>query len=457
MKLEQNIAQVQRLALTQAMRQSLECLQMSALELNEYVQELALSNPLLDVQPATYYEVELPAEASASEDRDELSGTAEGRYAARSADRAGGFSDCFAKEKTFREYLREQIGQIKLVDDEMLLICRYLIDCLDERGYLDCPLDELSAETGWPVFRLEQALYAVQTLDPPGVGARDLSECLTLQLIQSRDFGRITLAIVQEGLALLGEHRYGELAARLGVSVSEAKRAGEAILALNPIPASGFSSGRQTAYAVPDAFFYVEHGAVAIELNEALLPRVSINGEYLQMLQGKLEPETARYLKEKLSEAQMLVRGIHTRCDTFLCVIRRLAEAEEDFFCHGGALRPLTMQQLAEEMQVSVSTVSRAAQNKYIAFQGRTIPVRSLFTAALRTDEELSAHSVKQRLRVLLREENASEPLSDEALCRALAASGIQVSRRAVAKYRISMGIPSSVQRRRIGPGGKRT
>ena len=456
MKLEQNIAQVQRLALTQAMRQSLECLQMSALALNEYVQELALSNPLLDVQPATYYEVELPSEVSAA-DKGETSGMAEDRDGSERAERAGGLSDCFAKEKTFREYLCEQIGQTKLVDDEMLPICRYLINCLDDRGYLDCPLDELSAETGWPVFRLEQALYAVQMLDPPGVGARNLSECLVLQLVQGRDFNLVTLAVAREGLALLGEHRYGELAARLGVSVREARRAGETVLALNPIPASGFSSGRQTVYAVPDAFFYVEHGEVEIELNEALLPRVSINGEYLQMLKGQLEPETARYLKEKLSEAQMLVRGIHTRCDTFLCLICRLAEAEKDFFCHGGALRPLTMQQLAEEMQVSVSTVSRAAQNKYIAFQGRTIPVRSLFTAALRTDEELSAHSVKQRLRVLLREEDASAPLSDEALCCALAASGIQVSRRAVAKYRLSMGIPSSSQRRRIGPGGERT
>lgn len=437
MKLEQNIAQVQRLALTQSMRQSLDCLQMSALELNEYVQELALSNPLLEVQPPTYYEVELPAEAPTAWD--------EPRRAAEPWEKP---DDCFTREKTFREYLYDQIGQTKLVDSEMLPLCLYLIDCLDERGYLDCPLEELAAETGCSVFSLEQALYAVQMLDPPGVGARSLSECLVLQLVQGADFNRLTLSIAQNGLELLGSRNYAGLAAQLGVSVGEAKRAGKAVLALNPIPARGFSSGRQIAYAVPDVVFRAEHGTVAIELNEHILPRISINEDYTQMLRGAAEPEVAQYLKEKLSEAQTLVKGIHTRCDTFLRLTRELADAEQDYFCRGGALRPITMQQLAEKMHISVSTVSRAVQNKYIEFQGNTIPVRSLFTTALRSDEELSSHSVKQRLRALIQAEAPDAPLSDEALCRALAASGLKVSRRVVSKYRISMGLPSSVLRK---------
>ncbi len=120
-----------------------------------------------------------------------------------------------------------------------------------------------------------------------------------------------------------------------------------------------------------------------------------------ECFRGAAEPEVAQYFKEKLSEAQTLISGIHTRCDAFLRLIRELAEAEEDHFCHSGMLRPITMQQIAEKMHVNVSTVSRAAQNKYIEFQGKTISVRSLFTAALRSDDELSSHSVKQRLRVL--------------------------------------------------------
>lgn len=447
MKLEQSVIQTQRLALTQAMRQSLDCLQMPALELNEYIQELGLSNPLLEIQPPSYFEAELPTEAAAVWDKPYHS--ADYSSAAQGGERKPELGSLFAKEQTFRDYLHDQIGQSKLVDSEMRPLCLYLIDCLDERGYLDCPLEELSAETGQSVFSLEQALYAVQMLDPPGVGARSLSECLTLQLVQGADFNHLTLSIAQNGLDLLGPRNYPALAARFGVSVSEIKQASKAILALNPIPARGFASGRQVSYAVPDAIFRTEHGTLTIELNERILPRITINEEYTRMLQGAAEPEVAQYLKEKLSEAQTLVNGIHTRCDTFLRLIRELAEAEEDYFCRGGMLRPITMQQIAEKMHVNVSTVSRAAQNKYIEFQGKTIPVRSLFTAALRADGELSSHSVKQRLRVLIQAEDPDAPLSDEAICRALAASGIKVSRRAVAKYRISMGIPSSVERRR--------
>ena len=186
MQLEQRQTLSQKLVLTQTMRQSLDCLQLSAPELAEYVQEVALSNPLLDVQSPTYYETELPSEAAPAE-REPLE--------VREADSWRGvtssgmedvqdFTAFLTREKTFRDHLTEQIGQMKLVDDELLRLCRFLIDCLDERGYLDCPLEELSREFDIPLFSLEQALFAVQMLDPPGVGARNLSECLTLQLAQ---------------------------------------------------------------------------------------------------------------------------------------------------------------------------------------------------------------------------------------------------------------------------------
>ena len=312
MQLEQRQTLSQKLVLTQTMRQSLDCLQLSAPELAEYVQEVALSNPLLDVQSPTYYEAELPSEAAPAE-REPLE--------VREADSWRGvtfsgmedvqdFTAFLTREKTFRDHLTEQIGQMKLVDDELLRLCRFLIDCLDERGYLDCPLEELSREFDIPLFSLEQALFAVQMLDPPGVGARNLSECLTLQL------------------TLIGREQHG-------------------------------------------------------------------------------------------------------------------------FFCGGEALLPVTMQQLSEKMGVSTSTVSRAAQNKYIQFQGRIIPVRSFFTTAIRPDAAVSSHAVKQRLQSLIRAEDPAAPLSDEALRLALSALGIEVSRRAVAKYRAEMDIPSSSQRKK--------
>ena len=451
MKLEQTQSLAQKLVLTQNMRQSLDCLQLSAPELSEYVQEVALSNPLLDVQAPTYYETQLPSEAAPAEreapevrENDAWHGVPTGRC----CDVPSDFTAFLVREKTFRDHLNEQIGQMKLVDDELLRLCRFLIDCLDERGYLDCPLEDLAREFGLPLFSLEQALFAVQMLDPPGVGARNLTECLTLQLAQSRSFDALTLTIARDGLELLSRRDYSGLAALLGVSVNEAKAAAARILALNPIPSRSFAGSEQIAYVAPDAVFSMQQGRLVIELNEHILPRLSVNAEY-SALSASDDPEVQRYVKEKLSEAQALIKGVHTRCDTLLQLIRLIADEQRDYFCSGGELVPITMQQVAEKMGMSPSTVSRAAQNKYIQFQGRTIPLRSFFTTAIRSDAAVSSHAVKQRIRSLIQAEDPAAPLSDEALRLALSALGVEVSRRAVAKYRTSMDIPASSRRKK--------
>ena len=450
MELGQTQILSQKLLLTQAMRQSLDCLQLSAPELNEYVQEIALSNPLLDVQTPTYYETELPSErVSPEREAIELRGEDTWRGVLRSTEDAPDFTAYLAREKTFRDYLSEQVGQMKLVDDELLRLCRFLIDCLDERGYLDCPLEELSKEFGIPLFSLEQALYAVQMLDPPGVGARSLSECLILQLAQGRTFDPLALAIARDGLELLGKRDYGALAAMLGVGAAEAKQAAAKVLALEPIPSRSFAGSEPTTYIAPDAVFSVQQGQVTVELNEHILPRLSVNAEYAALLTVSDDGEVQHYVRGKLAEARALIKGVHTRCDTLLQLLTLIAAGQKDFFCGSGTLAPVTMQQLAEKMDVSTSTVSRAVQNKYIQFQGKIIPIRSFFTTAIRTDAAVSSHSVKQRIRSLIHAEDPSAPLSDEALRLALSALGIEVSRRAVAKYRMAMDIPSSSQRKK--------
>lgn len=457
MQLEQRQTLSQKLVLTQTMRQSLDCLQLSAPELSEYVQEVALSNPLLDVQSPTYYETELPSEAAPAEREPlEVRETDSWRGVTSSGmEDVQDFTAFLTREKTFRDHLTEQIGQMKLVDDELLRLCRFLIDCLDERGYLDCPLEELSREFDIPLFSLEQALFAVQMLDPPGVGARNLSECLTLQLAQDRSLDPLALKIARDGLEMLGKRNFSGLAALLGVSVNEAKAAASKVLALNPIPSRSFAGSEQIAYVAPDAEFSVQQGQLVIELNERILPRLSVNAEYAALMNTSDDPEVQRYVKEKLSEAQALIKGVHTRCDTLIQMLTLIGREQHGFFCGGEALLPVTMQQLSEKMGVSTSTVSRAAQNKYIQFQGRIIPVRSFFTTAIRPDAAVSSHAVKQRLQSLIRAEDPAAPLSDEALRLALSALGIEVSRRAVAKYRSEMDIPSSSQRKSAERGAR--
>ncbi len=379
MQLEQRQTLSQKLVLTQTMRQSLDCLQLSAPELAEYVQEVALSNPLLDVQSPTYYETELPSEAAPAEREPlEVRETDSWRGVTSSGmEDVQDFTAFLTREKTFRDHLTGQIGQMKLVDDELLRLCRFLIDCLDERGYLDCPLEELSREFDIPLFSLEQALFAVQMLDPPGVGARNLSECLTLQLAQDRSLDPLALKIARDGLEMLGKRNFSGLAVLLGVSVNEAKAAASKVLALNPIPSRSFAGSEQIAYVAPDAEFSVQQGQLVIELNERILPRLSVNAEYAALMNTSDDPEVQRYVKEKLSEAQALIKGVHTRCDTLIQMLTLIGREQHGFFCGGEALLPVTMQQLSEKMGVSTSTVSRAAQNKYIQFQGRIIPVRS--------------------------------------------------------------------------------
>lgn len=451
MKLEQGQTLSQKLSLSPTMRQSLDCLQLTALELNDYLQEAALSNPLLEVQPPTWYETELPSE-SPSPEREalELRGGDGWRSSPRIVDDAPDFTAFLTREATLRDHLYEQIGQMKLVDDTLLRLCRYLIDCLDERGYLDCPLDELARELSLPLFTLEQALFAVQMLDPPGVGARSLSECLTLQLAQRRALDPLALAIARDGLELLAERDFSGLAAHLGASVNEVKRAAEVILALEPIPARSFAGSGSVAYTVPDAVFSLQQGKLTVELNENILPHLSINADYEALLTADPDPAVRRYVKEKLSDANGLIHGVHTRCDTLLRLITLIAEEQRDYF-NGGVLRPITMQQLAERLDLSVSTVSRAVQGKSIQFQGKVLPLRSFFTAAIRPDGAVSSQAAKQRLQSLILAEDPSAPLSDEALRLALSALGVELSRRAVAKYRAALGIPSSAQRKR-GP-----
>ena len=215
--------------------------------------------------------------------------------------------------------------------------------------------------------------------------------------------GPLALKIARDGLELLGKRDFSGLATLLGVSVGEARAAAAKILALNPIPSRSFADSEQIAYVAPDAEFSVQQGQLVIELNERILPRLSVNAEYAALMNTSDDPEVQRYVKEKLSEAQALIKGVHTRCDTLVQMLTLIGREQHGFFCGGEALLPVTMQQLSEKMGVSTSTVSRAAQNKYIQFQGRIIPVRSFFTTAIRPDAAVSSHAVKQRLQSLIR------------------------------------------------------
>ena len=289
----------------------------------------------------------------------------------------------------------------------------------------------------------------VQELDPLGTGARSLAECLLLQLAQSRHFNPLSVRMVSQGLELLAEKDYSRLAALLRADPGAVRRTAQIVRSLNPLPSRGFPSGDDTVYIVPEATVTCEGDSVLIQLNSAGLPSLSIQPYYRSLLEGGEHPEAQEYLRDYLREARDMIAAQENRARTIEKLIIRIVQLQMDHFLSGAPLRAMTMSQLAEGMELSVSTVSRLVKDKYLLFAGAPIPLRSFFTAPVRgEDHALSAEEIRQELRRFIRLEDPAHPLSDEALAASLSGVGIPISRRTVAKYRQEEGIPPAARRK---------
>lgn len=447
MALEQRLEQAQKLILTQTMLQSLEVLQLSALELQEYLQEAALSNPLLSVEVAP-----LPNTSALELQRERELASLTRSTVFVQEDETADFTAFFSKPRSFTEYLKEQLGQMKALDEETLARCLFLVDSLSSSGYLDCPLEELAKDAGQSLFDMEQALFVLQTLDPPGVGARSLSECLLLQLAQGRHFTELNIHLVRLGLPLLAKHDIRALCALLHASAAEIGQAIETIRSLNPIPSQGFHTEQTCGYVCPEALIRCEERRVVVEMNDALLPRVQLDTTYCAMLDDELDREAREYLVGKRAEARALLGNLDHRKHTIARIICAAVQAQEEYFLHDGDLVPLTMQQLASGLELNISTVSRAIKGKYVQFGTKVFPIRELFSATLQTSAgTVSVESARRLIRRFIAAEDPQKPLSDETIAQALSGAGIPLSRRTVAKYRAEMDIPTASVRRRRG------
>lgn len=455
MILDQSLSQTYRLTLTQKMRQSLQILQLPAISLRDFLQEASMSNPVLEVEDPPLGEemVELQKAAVA---REELRDLPIERREQIIWENGGGeernFTNFASQPESFSDYLNSQLGQMTGLDNAMQAMCQYLVGCLNSAGYLDCPLNELAEDLGCDHFELEQALYVVQSLDPTGVGARSLSECLLLQLVQGEHFNAVNIHLVRDGLPLLAKNDLDGLSRLLGVSKTEVKRAAVDIRSLNPIPSSGFYTGCRTVYTIPEAT--VRRGAqggMVIEMNSTVLPQVSISRENCALLEGADSREAHLYLKEKLAEANTLISSLEERQNTMFRLLDVIVRLQEGFFTRDEDLRPMTMAQVAEMLGVNTSTVSRAVKDKYIQVSSRIVSLRSLFTTSLQSEKGsgVSSASAKLQIKKLIAAEPPEKPLSDEVLSSALAGMNIHLSRRTVAKYRGELGIPPACRRKK--------
>jgi RNA polymerase sigma-54 factor len=449
----------QQLVLSPRLYQSLRILRLGAHELQEVVQKELDENPTLEIpEPADY-----DLEATPSPERELW----EDYLGAHRGERGGGDDstaaavELAASPETLTDHLTLQLDLENLTDKQRR-IGLAIIGSLDEDGYLREPVEELAHTVDLSATAIEKVLAVVQRFDPPGVAARNLEECLAIQLEQM-DAGATAVRVAREFLPQVARGAVAEIAKSLGVTTGKIKRTIELIRKLTPSPGSLFDTSPPAAPVIPDVFARPDRGRVRILANRGIMPSLRLSRVYQQMAiaakdqaaggigKAAADPETARYIKEKLQEASRLIRDIDHRRTTVTKVARAIAESQPEFFRKGpGYLRPLGLEEIASRLEVHPSTVSRAILGKYMSTPYGVFEFRYFFSAGYATTggEGLSATAVKQRLAGLVAQEDTRRPLSDQKLAGLLQENGLSISRRTVAKYREALGIPASWERK---------
>ncbi len=355
-------------------------------------------------------------------------------------------------ETTLADWLREQLT-LAISDPARRMIGQYLIDLVDEAGYLAGDLDAAADKLGASTAEMEAVLRILQTFDPPGVFARNLAECLAIQLRELDRFDPAMQALVAR-LDLLARREFATLKKICGVGDEDLADMIAEIRRLNPKPGLAFGSA-PVQPIVPDVFVRpAPDGAWLVELNSDTLPKVLVNQRYYsEVSAGTRQASEKSYLAECLQSATWLVRALDQRARTILKVSNEIVRQQDAFFAHGvEQLRPLNLKTVAEAIGMHESTVSRVTANKYMATNRGIFELKYFFTSAIAASHGGEAHSaeaVRHRIRQLIDAENAADVLSDDTIVEKLREAGIDIARRTVAKYREAMRIPSSVQRRR--------
>lgn len=428
------LRQTQQLSMTPQLRQAIALLQMTNMELTDHLTEEVEKNPLLELSlPETY----LPR----------LESSSGGVLPADGYDPVGNVTS----ETSLRDELRTQI-QMQERNSRRSAIACILVDELDDRGYLSAPVFEIVDRLRISQAELEDALLLLQGCEPVGVGARDLRECLLLQL---KELGRLQPPIIAllDNLELLAKGDLEALAERTGLSGTDLKDAISDIQSLNPRPVAGYNfSIAQTA--IPDVFVLRSaEGGWRVELNTATLPKVLINEEYATEI-AKGGGKAKEFIQEHRSNARFLVKAMDQRAKTILRVATVLVRHQNRYFEEGTVgLRPLTLAAVADELDVHESTVSRVTAGKYLYCPRGNYELRFFFVQGIaRLDDkpDMATPIVRDHIRNLIADESNNKPLSDEIITNILRSEGVDIARRTIAKYRGVMGIPSSSRRRRL-------
>lgn len=362
------------------------------------------------------------------------------------------FEATLSRERTLAEHLTEQLN-IAITDPVGRMIGVHMIGALNETGYLTAGTDQIAETLGADLEKVEEVLKTVQTFDPAGIFARDLGECLAVQL-REKDRLDPVMQTLLDNLELLAKHDFAELMKRCGADRDDLTQMIEDIRDCNPRPGSAYGS-EVVQPVIPDVFVReATDGSWHVELNSDTLPRVLVNNQYYaNVAKGTTREEDKTYLTECLTDANWLVKSLDQRARTILKVAREIVRQQDSFLVHGVQhLRPLNLKTVAEAIEMHESTVSRVTSNKYMSTSRGIFELKYFFTSAIASTaggEAHSAEAVRQRIREMIDNEEPKKILSDDKIVELLNEIGIDIARRTVAKYREALGIPSSVQRRR--------
>ena len=445
------LQQTQTQKLSQRQLYSVELLRLSTLELEGYVRELAQENPLVELEEAP--------PPSQGEGKDDL--LARLRWL-EDNDRQNWFYQKFSDEEldpltrvgtgggleeTLVSFLSRQLDRLRLEESAARLV-RYLIYCLDDDGYLRTPLAELSRHGAIPLPRLEEALAVLKTLEPAGVGAAELWECLALQLERIGETGP-ALTIVQDHLEALAKRHDRAIAAKLNITPAQVEEARRTIRELDPRPGSVFRRTEQVFYIQPDLTVEEQEGRLTVKSTRGERPPFRLSRYYQKLLKQSEDREVRDYLNEKLRQAENVLWAADQRGSTLLRCAQVIVERQSDFFRFGPeALRPLRMGEVAQELGLHESTVSRAVREKYLQCPQGLYPLSWFFPRSAGAGEGVSGTAARKLLLRLIDGEDKAKPLSDQQLSEHMAREGCPISRRTVAKYREELGIPSASGRK---------
>ena len=456
-----SVEQKQTLRINPAQLQKIEILQMSSLELEEKIRTELMENPVLEISENAKEGIDDRAGEQGQDDKYEESDypsydsyddhdywESHGSRGASSSDneRSGieAFEDFYRREETLGEYLIKQLGAVRCTD-EVRRAAGYVIYSLNDDGYFDTELSEIALMAKCSDEEAEEALKTVQSLDPPGVGAGSVEECLCLQLDPEDELAEDARSVIMRHLREIAYGNIKAITGSLPISAERLVRIIELIRTLDPKPCSRFGDNMPVQYMDPDVYADIIDGEIVIRLAGAQ-PHLQLSSYYSNLVRSSSDKAVVDYLKERIDSASRFIRNIEQRNNTIMEISRAVMRHQSGFIEFGAkALRPLTMQQIADELDINVSTVSRAVSGKYIHCGGSTYAIKQFFNSEV---GGVARDSALESIKELIASEDRSHPLSDQKIADALAGQGLEISRRTVAKYRDEAGIPSASMRK---------